>query len=86
MAYDFTDDAVLQMVRSGHRPVELPNIVVDPAAIPIIPIPLVTVCVLDHESWPCAAVVALREYDNRVRPPVVVPPPPPPSNPRGGGR
>lgn len=62
--YDFTDPQVAKMVEQSHTPVEMPA-KAQGAAAPgeaLKPIPLLVVCAMDREPWPCAAVVALREF------------------------
>ena len=64
MAYDFSDPEIVTMVKMNHRPIEMPT---GPAAVAaggkVEPIPLVVVCFLDHEPWPCSAVTRLRETE-----------------------
>lgn len=62
MAYDFTDPNIVAMVQSNHRPIELPAGPAPTVTETVEPIPLVTVCVMDHEPWPCTAVTELREF------------------------
>lgn len=85
--YNFADPDVVSLVRTTHRPTELP--VNGPApATPVAPVALVLVCAADREVWPCAAVVTLRATIPVTNPtptptptPVPVDPFPPP---RGG--
>ena len=63
MSYDFTDNEIVMMVTKNHHPTEIPATVQVPTAgDKVEPILLVTVCIMDHEPWPCSAVRALRQH------------------------
>lgn len=65
MAYDFSDPEIATMVKVNHRPTELPAETNVAVTTKVEPIPLVVVCSLDHEVWPCSAVKALREHEGK---------------------
>lgn len=61
--YDFGDDAVLQMVKANHRPME--QFSKDDGTVPP---QLECVCVVDKDPWPCALIKTAREYEKRRKP------------------
>ena len=58
--YDFTDQAVYNLVLGTHRPIEVWS-----ADKGVVPSELQLLCDVDRESWPCTAVRELRAYDKQ---------------------